>query len=181
MYPCTPAHVRGGGVLAMPSACVRGGGRLLAAPTAWSVRGGLVVRRTRAGRRRRGASTAARCVGRPRGVPRARRAPPPACARTAERSACDPGSDPGCLAQGVDPWIEIDGGVTPANAYKLIDAGANALVSGSAVFGAKSYKDGARAARAAPAAPCLARLKTAARVLRATVRGRQPGVRFPAG
>ena len=56
----------------------------------------------------------------------------------------------------MDPWIEIDGGVTPANAYKLIDAGANALVSGSAVFGAKSYKDGACVTLVAPAAPCLA-------------------------
>ena len=46
-----------------------------------------------------------------------------------------------CDARGVDPWIEIDGGVTPANAYKLINAGANALVAGSAVYGAKSYKD----------------------------------------
>lgn len=47
-----------------------------------------------------------------------------------------------CVFQGVNPWIEVDGGVTPANAYQLIDAGANALVAGSAVFGAKSYKDG---------------------------------------
>ena len=23
-------------------------------------------------------------------------------------------------AQGVDPWIEVDGGVTPANAYKVL-------------------------------------------------------------
>jgi ribulose-phosphate 3-epimerase len=46
-----------------------------------------------------------------------------------------------CNAKGVNPWIEVDGGVTPANAYQLIDAGANALVAGSAVFGAKSYSD----------------------------------------
>ena len=46
-----------------------------------------------------------------------------------------------CNAKGVNPWIEIDGGVTPANAYKLIDAGANALVAGSAVYGAKSYAE----------------------------------------
>lgn len=46
-----------------------------------------------------------------------------------------------CLEQGVDPWIEVDGGVTPENAYKVIDAGANALVAGSAVFKAKSYAD----------------------------------------
>ena len=26
-----------------------------------------------------------------------------------------------CMAKGVDPWIEIDGGVRPANAYKVID------------------------------------------------------------
>lgn len=46
-----------------------------------------------------------------------------------------------CAAKGVNPWIEVDGGVTPENAYKVIDAGANAIVAGSAVFKAKSYKD----------------------------------------
>ena len=46
----------------------------------------------------------------------------------------------------MNPWIEVDGGVTPANAYQLIEAGANALVAGSAVFGAKSYSDGAMTA-----------------------------------
>jgi len=44
-----------------------------------------------------------------------------------------------CLERGLDPWIEVDGGVTPDNAYKVIEAGANALVAGSAVFGAKDY------------------------------------------
>lgn len=72
--------------------------------------------------------------------------------------------------QGVNPWIEVDGGVTPKNAYKVelfenqylpsgtrqseselihlnilwqvIEAGANALVAGSAVFGAKDYAEG---------------------------------------
>ncbi len=44
--------------------------------------------------------------------------------------------------QGVNPWIEVDGGVTPANAYQLIEVGANALVAGSAVFGAKDYGEG---------------------------------------
>ncbi len=47
-----------------------------------------------------------------------------------------------CAEKGVNPWLEVDGGVTPANAYKLIDAGANALVAGSAVFGAKDYAEG---------------------------------------
>ncbi|PNH04980.1 Ribulose-phosphate 3-epimerase, chloroplastic [Tetrabaena socialis] len=46
-----------------------------------------------------------------------------------------------CLERGLNPWIEVDGGVTPENAYKVIDAGANALVAGSAVFKAKSYRD----------------------------------------
>ena len=44
--------------------------------------------------------------------------------------------------QGVNPWIEVDGGVSPANAYQLIEVGANALVAGSAVFGAKDYAEG---------------------------------------
>ena len=46
-----------------------------------------------------------------------------------------------CNEKGVNPWIEVDGGVTPDNAYKVIEAGANALVAGSAVFKAKSYAD----------------------------------------
>jgi|TARA_B100001142_G_scaffold252446_1_gene252921 ribulose-phosphate 3-epimerase len=44
-----------------------------------------------------------------------------------------------CDAKGVNPWIEVDGGVTPANAYKVIEAGANALVAGSAVFNSPDY------------------------------------------
>lgn len=47
-----------------------------------------------------------------------------------------------CWLQGVNPWIEVDGGVTPDNAWKVIEAGANALVAGSAVFNTPSYKDG---------------------------------------
>ncbi|MCH91543.1 ribulose-phosphate 3-epimerase chloroplastic-like, partial [Trifolium medium] len=46
------------------------------------------------------------------------------------------------------PWIEVDGGVTPANAYKVIEAGANALVAGSAVFGAKDYAEAIRGIKA---------------------------------
>lgn len=26
---------------------------------------------------------------------------------------------PACVSQGVNPWIEVDGGVTPENAYKV--------------------------------------------------------------
>jgi ribulose-phosphate 3-epimerase len=46
----------------------------------------------------------------------------------------------------VNPWIEVDGGVTPDNAWKVIEAGANAIVAGSAVFKAPSYRDGECAA-----------------------------------
>lgn len=53
-----------------------------------------------------------------------------------------------CLERGVNPWIEVDGGVTPDNAWKVIEAGANAIVAGSAVFKAPSYRDGARVPQA---------------------------------
>jgi len=46
-----------------------------------------------------------------------------------------------CDEKGVNPWIEVDGGVGPDNAYKVIEAGANAIVAGSAVFKAPSYAD----------------------------------------
>jgi len=56
-----------------------------------------------------------------------------------------------CDEKGVNPWIEVDGGVGPANAYKVIEAGANAIVAGSAVFGAPSYKDAIDGIRASKA------------------------------
>ncbi|KAK4350304.1 hypothetical protein RND71_029617 [Anisodus tanguticus] len=46
------------------------------------------------------------------------------------------------MLSGLNPWIEVDGGVTPKNAYKVIEPGANALVAGSAVFGAPDYAEG---------------------------------------
>lgn len=46
-----------------------------------------------------------------------------------------------CAEKGLNPWIEVDGGVGPKNAYKVIEAGANALVAGSAVFGAPDYAE----------------------------------------
>lgn len=42
-----------------------------------------------------------------------------------------------CLERGVDPLIEVDGGVGMGNADAICAAGANVLVAGSAVFGAK--------------------------------------------
>ena len=44
-----------------------------------------------------------------------------------------------CDERGLDPWIEVDGGLKPNNAWQVIDAGANAIVAGSAVFKAPDY------------------------------------------
>ncbi len=44
-----------------------------------------------------------------------------------------------CDAHGLDPWIEVDGGLNGDNAWQVVAAGANALVAGSAVFGSTDY------------------------------------------
>jgi len=44
-----------------------------------------------------------------------------------------------CDRQGLDPWIEVDGGLKPANTWQVLEAGANAIVAGSAVFNAPDY------------------------------------------
>ena len=49
--------------------------------------------------------------------------------------------------QGASVLIEIDGGVTPQNAAEVRTAGAEALVAGSAVFGAKDYAEAIRGIR----------------------------------
>lgn len=41
--------------------------------------------------------------------------------------------------RGLNPWIEVDGGVKPGNAAQVVQAGANALVAGSAVFKSADY------------------------------------------
>ena len=46
-----------------------------------------------------------------------------------------------CEEKGLDPWIEVDGGIKAANAWQVIEAGANAIVSGSGVFNQPSYAD----------------------------------------
>ena len=45
--------------------------------------------------------------------------------------------------------IEVDGGVKPRNAAKVVEAGAEVLVSGSGVFGAADYRDAIEALRRA--------------------------------
>ena len=44
-----------------------------------------------------------------------------------------------CTARGLDPWIAVDGGQSGDNAWRAVDAGADALVAGSAVFGSDDY------------------------------------------
>ena len=44
-----------------------------------------------------------------------------------------------CTERGLDPVIEVDGGLSGANAWRVIEAGATAIVAGSAVFGATDY------------------------------------------
>ena len=46
-----------------------------------------------------------------------------------------------CDEKGLDPWIEVDGGIKPNNAWQVIEAGANAIVAGSAVFKADDYAE----------------------------------------
>ncbi|ATS19185.1 ribulose-phosphate 3-epimerase [Synechococcus sp. PCC 6717] len=44
-----------------------------------------------------------------------------------------------CEDRGLDPWIEVDGGLKVDNTWQVLEAGANAIVAGSAVFNAPDY------------------------------------------
>ncbi|HIK44810.1 MAG TPA: ribulose-phosphate 3-epimerase [Leptolyngbyaceae cyanobacterium M65_K2018_010] len=44
-----------------------------------------------------------------------------------------------CNERGLDPWIEVDGGLKVNNTWQVLEAGANAIVAGSAVFNAPDY------------------------------------------
>jgi ribulose-phosphate 3-epimerase len=46
-----------------------------------------------------------------------------------------------CNERGLDPWIEVDGGLKANNSWQVIEAGANAIVAGSAVFNAPDYAE----------------------------------------
>lgn len=52
-----------------------------------------------------------------------------------------------CDERGLDPWIEVDGGVKAGNAWKVIEAGANAIVSGSGVFNQPDYAEAIKGIR----------------------------------
>jgi ribulose-phosphate 3-epimerase len=44
-----------------------------------------------------------------------------------------------CDTRGLQPYIEVDGGTNGDNAWQVVEAGADALVAGSAVFGSGDY------------------------------------------
>ena len=44
-----------------------------------------------------------------------------------------------CEARGLDPFIEVDGGQNREHARQSVEAGANVIVAGSAIFGSKDY------------------------------------------
>jgi ribulose-phosphate 3-epimerase len=44
-----------------------------------------------------------------------------------------------CESRGLSPWIEVDGGQNAENAARAVEAGADAIVAGSAIFGSDDY------------------------------------------
>jgi ribulose-phosphate 3-epimerase len=52
-----------------------------------------------------------------------------------------------CERLGLDTIIEVDGGIGGENAWRVIEAGANAIVAGSAVFHAPDYRSAIDAIR----------------------------------
>ena len=49
--------------------------------------------------------------------------------------------------RGLSARVEVDGGITPSTAPRVLSAGASVLVAGTAVFGEKSYSDAIAALR----------------------------------
>ena len=52
-----------------------------------------------------------------------------------------------CDERGLDPVIEVDGGLSGENAWQIREAGANAIVAGSAIFHAPDYAEAIAAIR----------------------------------
>jgi ribulose-phosphate 3-epimerase len=57
-----------------------------------------------------------------------------------------------CRERGLDPVIEVDGGEDAATSRRAAAAGANAIVAGSAIFGARDYNAAIAAIRASASA-----------------------------
>jgi ribulose-phosphate 3-epimerase len=56
-------------------------------------------------------------------------------------------------ARGLKTRIEVDGGIAPETARRVVDAGASVLVAGTAIFGHRDYAEAIRALRTAAGAP----------------------------
>ncbi len=54
-----------------------------------------------------------------------------------------------CEDRGLDPYIEVDGGENSESAGRAIEAGANAVIAGSAIFGSQDYAAAIAAIRSA--------------------------------
>jgi ribulose-phosphate 3-epimerase len=52
-----------------------------------------------------------------------------------------------CAERGLAPWIEVDGGQSGETAWQAVAAGADAIVAGSAIFGAADYAEAITAIR----------------------------------
>jgi ribulose-phosphate 3-epimerase len=52
-----------------------------------------------------------------------------------------------CNDRGLDPWIEVDGGLKANNTWQVLEAGANAIVAGSAVYNTPNYAEAIHAIR----------------------------------
>jgi len=52
-----------------------------------------------------------------------------------------------CDERGLDPWIEVDGGLKANNTWQVLEAGANAIVAGSAVFNTPDYAEAIKSIR----------------------------------
>lgn len=52
-----------------------------------------------------------------------------------------------CDERGLDPWIEVDGGLKGNNTWQVLEAGANAIVAGSAVFNSPDYAEAIKGIR----------------------------------
>jgi ribulose-phosphate 3-epimerase len=50
-------------------------------------------------------------------------------------------------ASGRDIWLEVDGGINPRNIRRVVSAGADTVVAGSAVFGGGDYRSAIAALR----------------------------------
>ncbi|BDA39640.1 ribulose-phosphate 3-epimerase [Candidatus Atelocyanobacterium thalassae] len=52
-----------------------------------------------------------------------------------------------CEEKRLTPWIQVDGGLKSENTWKVIEAGANAIVAGSAIFKSADYAEAIKGIR----------------------------------